>query len=145
MKYYSESGLPIFYGTKFSAGLDLPFYDPEIEEITVLPGERVKLATGIHAEIPEGTYGKIDPRSSTSKRLLTVLCSTIDCDYRGNIHIVMCNVGKEPQTIKRGEYLAQMVIIPYVKVSVQVAESKDALSDTERGVKGFGSTTKTRV
>lgn len=144
MNYYSESGLGIFYGTEDSAGLDLPYYDPEVNMIMVEPGERVKLPTGIYCEIPKGNYGEIDSRSSTSKMKLIPACRTIDSDYRGNIHVVFINVGKDPVVIKRGDYLAQMIIKPYTKVEPNRVGTRDELSDTVRADNGFGHTTDKR-
>lgn len=135
MRYKSDSEYEIRYGTEDSAGIDLPFYDPEVEEVTIHPGERVSLKTGIYMEFPEGTYGEIDSRSGTSKLLLLPLCRTIDGDYRGNIRTVVVNVGREPVTVRRGQYLFQIVIKPYVKVTPVLSE---VLSDTVRGDNGFG-------
>jgi dUTP pyrophosphatase len=145
MKYYSHSGLEIFYGTDDSAGIDLPYYDPEVSMIIVEPGDRVALPTGIHMKIPDGNYGEIDTRSSTSKRLLVPLCRTIDSDYVGNIHVVLANVGTKPQVIKRGDYLAQIIVKPYTKVKPHQVDSKEELGTTPRGESGFGSTGNTSI
>jgi dUTP pyrophosphatase len=144
MNYYSESGLEIFYGTEDSAGLDLPYYDSEVSMVIIEPGERAKLPTGIYCEIPEGNYGEIDTRSSTSKLKLIPACRTLDADYRGNIHIVLINVGKDPVVVKRGDYLAQMIVKPYTKVSPNRVSSREELSKTDRGTNGFGHTTDKR-
>lgn len=141
MKYYSESGLEIFYGTEHSAGLDLPFYDKNEIRVIINPGQRAKLPTGVHVEIPAGYYGKVDSRSSTSKLGLVLMCSTIDADYRGNIHLVFTNVSNEPVVLDRGVYLAQLIILPYLKVQPVKIDNLSDLSNTERGNKGFGSTT----
>lgn len=141
MKYYSESGLEIFYGTEHSAGLDLPYYDPNVEKVVIEPGQVVKLPTGMKIEIPEGCYGKVDSRSSTSKLKLALMCSTVDCDYRGNIHLVFANVGIEAVVITRGQYLAQIIILPYVKVVPEMIFDASKLSTTDRGSNGFGHTT----
>lgn len=144
IKYYSEGGYPIFHGTEHSAGIDLPYYDPIREIVVINPFQRVKLPTGIHMEIPEGYYGEIDSRSSTSKLLLLPLCRTIDSDYRGNIHVVVVNLGEKPVVISRGQYLFQMIIKPYLKISPNKVESQEDLSKTLRGVNGFGHTTEKR-
>jgi dUTP pyrophosphatase len=112
--------------------------------LIIEPGERVKLPTGIYCEIPKGNYGEIDTRSSTSKLLLLPLCRTIDSDYRGNIHVVLTNVGKDPQVVKRGDYLAQMIVKPYTKVKPNKVGSREELSSTERAENGFGHTTEKR-
>ena len=141
MKYYSESGLEIFYGTEHSAGLDLPYYDPNVEKVVIEPGERAKLSTGVYLEIPENHVGIMDNRSSTSKLKLDLLCRIIDCDFRGNIHIVYINNGSEKVVVNRGDYLAQIVIVPYTKMSLEMVDSPDMLSKTNRGSNGFGHTT----
>lgn len=137
MNYTSESEFGISYATENSAGLDLPFYDPEVEEVVAKPGERVSLKTGIAIEFPEGTYGEIDSRSSTSKLLLLPLCRTIDGDYRGNIRTVFVNTGTEDVVIKRGDYLFQIIIKPYESV-LPFRVSPGQLTETVRGDKGFG-------
>lgn len=130
----------LFYGTPYAAGIDLPFYDPEVEEVTIQPGQRIMLKTGVYMEMPETVFGFIDSRSSTSKLLLDLLCRTIDPDYRGNIRTVVTNVGSEPVTVKRGEYLFQLLILPRIKGRLQSVDSVDQLTATDRGAEGFGST-----
>lgn len=145
MKYYSQSGLEVVYGTPHSAGLDLPYYDTENEEIWIHPGDRAKLPTGVHCEIPEGHYGEIATRSSTSKRKLIPLCHVIDSDFRGNIHMMLTNVGTEPVLVKRGEYICQLIVKKYEKVTPCAVDSVEYLSNTDRGENGFGSTGNTEV
>lgn len=138
--YHTESGMPISFGTEHSAGLDLPYYDPDAESITLQPGDRALLPTGISCEIPEGYFGLLDSRSSTSKKKLDLLCRIIDADYRGVIHLSVINHNDTPVTIERGDYMFQMVITPYLKVHPAKVMDKSLLSATERGSKGFGST-----
>lgn len=140
MNYYSESNYEIFHGTEDGAGLDLPFYDKDIEEVTLMPGQRTMLKTGIYLEIPQGYYGELDSRSSTSKLNLLLMCRTIDADYRGNIRLVFINVGTEPITVHRGDYLGQIIIQKYEKMKLTKLKSKKDLSQTVRGVESFGST-----
>lgn len=140
MKYYSESGLEIKYGTEGAAGLDIPFYDPEMESVTIQPGERVALKTGIYCEFPEGYYGHMDSRSSTSKLKIDLLCHTIDGDYIGNIRLPFINNGSEPVTVNRGDYLTQMIITPYRTVYPEMVSSPDQLKPSNRGDRGFGHT-----
>ncbi|MNI21943.1 Deoxyuridine 5'-triphosphate nucleotidohydrolase [compost metagenome] len=131
----------IFHGTPFAAGIDLPFYDPELESYTIQPGERFMAKTGIQVEMPLHLLGLLDSRSSTSKLKLDLLCRTIDCDYRGNIRCVFINDGDEPVTLIRGEYYCQMILLPRVFVTefVSVLDPK-YLESTERGEQGFGHT-----
>lgn len=135
-----ETEPKLFYGTPYAAGIDIPFYDPELEEITIEPGQRVMLKTGIHVEMPSYLFGLIDSRSSTSKLLLDLLCRTIDPDFRGNIRTVVTNLGKEPVTVRRGEYLFQLILLPRVYAKLQSVASVEALTSTERGAQGFGHT-----
>jgi len=103
------------------------------------------LKTGIYVEMPETVLGFLDSRSSTSKLLLDLLCRTIDPDYRGNIRTVVTNVGEAPVTVKRGEYLFQMVILPRIKAVLTPVDSPSDLSETVRGVSGFGSSGNSQV
>jgi len=141
LRYVSKSGLELKYATPGSAGLDLPYWDPMMDKLTIYPGFRAKMPTGVHVEIPEGYVGQIDSRSSTSKLLLQLLCHTVDCDYRGEISLVFANVGKEPVTVKRGEFYAQILIVPVEQVDPQMVDSVEELTQTERGDGSFGSTT----
>ena len=144
MKYYSESGLELRYGTEHSAGLDLPFYDPELESVTLQPGETRLLKTGIHLEMPEGHVGILDTRSSSGKAGIDLMCRIIDNDYRGNIRLMVINHSGEPLTISRGSYIAQIVIIEMGKDrGLDKVSSPSELSETSRGTGGFGSTGKT--
>jgi len=140
LKYFSASGYELKYGTKKSAGLDLPYYDEEKEFISIKPGERVALPTGVYCRFPEGYYGLVDTRSSTSKMKLVLGCRTLDEDYTGHIHVVLINCGHIPVTVKRGEFLAHMIISPYIQPSLNMVSSIEELGETERGANGFGST-----
>ncbi len=144
LKYFSESDIPIVEGTPFSAGLDLPYNSPDKCSKVIYPGQKVTLPTGIHVEIPKGCYGKLDPRSSTSGKYLSMLCHTVDNDYRGEIKMVFVNLGSSPVEVKHGEYLAQIIISPYIRTYPQKVKSLSDLSATDRGSNGFGSTTKQR-
>lgn len=142
--YYSESGYELFYAHDGDAGLDLPIWDDRYgEEITLQPGESKKLRTGVYMKIPEGNYGELDTRSSTSKIKLNLLCRTIDSGYIGNIHLAIINQNSEPVTIKQGQCICQIVIKPYTKVDpVNIPNLEGFLAvtgKTTRGDKGFGS------
>jgi len=126
------------YMTPGSAGMDLL---ADIEADVVLPpGGRQLVATGIAVAIPPGFEGQVRPRSGLALRHgLTLLNSpgTIDADYRGEVQVLLANLGGEPARIRRGDRIAQLVIAPVVWVTWQEA---DALRPTERGAGGFGST-----
>ena len=110
------------------------------ELITIGPHETVKMKTGISFEIPEGYFGAIFARSgiATKRGLRPANCTgVIDSDYRGELIVVLHNDTDQLQFVEPGERIAQLVIIPYLNVSFEVA---DNLNETQRGDKGFGST-----
>ena len=135
----SKHALPS-YSTPLSAGMDV---SANIEErIVVKPGERCLVPTGIHIGLPDGYELQIRPRSGLAlKKGITVLNSpgTIDADYRGEIGVVIINHGNEEFVINDGDRIAQIVVAKYEKVDW---ESVETLSETERGVGGFGHTGK---
>ncbi|MCK4945198.1 MAG: dUTP diphosphatase [Alphaproteobacteria bacterium] len=126
------------YATEHSAGLDL---EAAIDTPIILkPGERTLTPTGIAIALPEGYEAQIRPRSGLSaKNGVTVLNSpgTIDADYRGEIKVILINLGAEPFTIECGMRIAQMVVAPYTRI---LCNAVDKLDETERGSSGFGST-----
>jgi dUTP pyrophosphatase len=128
------------YATLFSAGMDLR---AELDApVTLQPGERTLISTGLFLELPPGYEAQIRPRSGLAfKKGVTVLNSpgTIDADYRGEIGVLLINHGSEAFVIEDGERIAQMVIAPYTRVVWQAVEK---LNETERGEGGFGSTGK---
>jgi dUTP pyrophosphatase len=131
-------GIPA-YATEHSAGMDL--IAAIIGDIVLAPMERVLIPTGFIMALPEGYEAQIRPRSGLSyKHGITVLNTpgTIDADYRGEIKVLLINLGQEPFTITAGMRIAQMVIAPYIKASLQQADI--VVTDTVRGEKGFGST-----
>jgi dUTP pyrophosphatase len=126
------------YATKGSAGLDL--LAAIDEEIQLLPGQRLAIPTGIAIELPEGWEAQVRPRSGLAlKNGITCLNSpgTIDSDYRGEIKAILINHGAEAFVIQRGHKIAQMVIAKHEQAELVEV---DALSDSERGAGGFGST-----
>ncbi len=132
-------GLPLpRYATAHAAGADLV---AALEEPVVLaPGERVAVPTGLVLEIPTGWEGQVRPRSGLALlHGLTVANApgTIDADYRGEVKVLLVNLGNEPVTIARGERIAQLVIAPVARAGFLEAESLEA---TGRGPGGFGST-----
>ena len=126
------------YATELSAGVDL---EAAVEApVTLKPGERQLIPTGLAIALPEGYEAQIRPRSGLAlKNGVTVLNSpgTIDADYRGEIKVILANLGSEPFTVERGMRVAQMVVAAYARVSWNVV---DKLDETARGMGGFGST-----
>ena len=136
-KREAQAALPA-YESSGAAGMDLRAFIQK--EITLSPLERVKVPTGLFMEIPQGFEAQIRPRSGLAfKYGITVLNApgTIDSDYRGEVEVILVNLGKEPFIIKSGDRIAQMVISPVFRAEVSEAEK---LSETGRGAGGFGST-----
>lgn len=120
------------------AGLDIF----SVEEKTIPAGESALIRTGIQMELPKGTEAQIRPRSGlAAKHAVTVLNSpgTIDEGYRGEIQVILINHGKEPFTVEKEMRIAQMVIAPVLKVTL---EQTNDLTDSKRGQGGFGSSGK---
>ncbi len=110
------------------------------EPLTVAPGARLLVPTGLIFEIPIGFEAQIRPRSGLALRYGITLPNapgTIDCDYRGEVQVILANLGSEPFTIQRGDRIAQMVIAPVVRTELHEATE---LSATHRGSGGFGHT-----
>lgn len=120
--------------------MDLRAAVPEDAPITLEPGARVLVPTGLKIALEQGWEAQVRPRSGLAlKHGATCLNTpgTIDSDYRGEVGVILINLGQEPFVIRRGERIAQMVIAPVAKVSVFEAQTLD---DTARGSGGFGST-----
>ncbi len=134
-------GLPLpKYETSGSAGVDLLAALPEGEEIWVAPGERRLVPTGLCIAVPDGYEAQVRPRSGLAlKHGITVLNTpgTVDSDYRGEVGIILANIGREPFRIERGQKLAQMVIASFAQADFELT---DSLDETDRGAGGFGST-----
>jgi dUTP pyrophosphatase len=128
------------YATPGAAGLDLSAAISENEKITLNPGKRALIPTGLQIDLPEGFEAQIRPRSGLAlKHGITLVNTpgTIDADYRGEIGVILVNLGEEPFEITRGLRIAQMVVAPVTRVDwVEV----DVISASERGAGGFGST-----
>ncbi|MBC7136392.1 dUTP diphosphatase [Oceanibaculum nanhaiense] len=126
------------YQTADSAGLDLV---AAVEaEMVLNPGERALVPTGLAIALPSGYEAQIRPRSGLAfKHGMTVLNSpgTVDADYRGEVKVLMINLGQEPFAVKRGERIAQMVVAPVTQIAWQPVADLD---ETARGAGGFGST-----
>jgi len=108
------------------------------EVYPIEPGERILCKTGIIAEIPAGYWGHIIDRSGLALKVgLHIMAGVIDETYRGELGIVIVNLGKKPYEIKKGDRIAQMVIMPYTNVAIRYVK-EDHLSQTDRKAKGFG-------
>jgi len=126
------------YATEHAAGMDL--CAACTNDITLQPGQRTLIPTGLSIALPEGYEAQVRPRSGLAlKHGITVLNSpgTIDADYRGEVQIILANLGTESFTVTRGMRIAQMVVAKYKRVEWQQMEE---LSSTARGAGGFGST-----
>lgn len=134
-------GLPLpSYATEGAAGLDLIAAVPEGEPVVLRPGERAAIPTGLVIALPEGHEGQVRARSGRALREgLAVLNApgTVDADYRGEVKVLLVNLGQTDVTIARGERVAQLVVAPITRVRVTEASE---LGATERGGGGFGST-----
>lgn len=126
------------YATPSAAGMDL--LAALAEPVTLAPGERRLVPSGIALALPEGFEAQVRPRSGLALRHgVTVLNSpgTIDADYRGEVGVLLVNLGEAPFTVARGDRIAQMVVAPVARASW--SETAD-LPESERGAGGFGST-----
>ena len=126
------------YQTDDAAGMDL--YAAIEAPITLDPGDKTMVATGLAVALPSGYEAQVRPRSGlAAKHGVTVLNSpgTIDADYRGEVKVILINHGREPFVITRGERIAQMLVAPVTRAILDVV---DDLPETVRGAGGFGST-----
>ncbi len=134
-------GLPLpEYQTPGAAGFDLLAAIGANTTVTILPGARALIPTGLIFELPKKMEAQVRPRSGLAiKHGVTVLNSpgTIDSDYRGEVAVILINLGKEPFVVARGERIAQVIVAPVERVKLR--EDKK-LSKTKRGAGGFGST-----
>lgn len=124
------------YATPASAGVDLRASDGCV----IPPGGRALVPTGLRIALPEGYEAQVRPRSGLALRHGVTLPNspgTIDADYRGEIGVILMNLGQEPFIVEPGDRIAQMVVAPVARVAWSEAEELDA---TERGEGGFGST-----
>jgi len=128
------------YATAGAAGLDL---SAALEApLTLAPGARAAVPTGLSIALPPGHEGQVRPRSGlASKHGVTVVNApgTIDEDYRGEVRVLLVNLGSEPYMIQSGDRIAQLVVAPVTHVVVLAVAQLDELGTTERGSGGFGS------
>ena len=128
------------YETAGAAGMDLRAAVPEDRPLLILPGKRALVPTGLILEIPEGFEGQIRPRSGLAfKHGITCLNTpgTIDSDYRGEVKVLLVNLGDEDFAVTRGMRIAQIIFAPVTRASI---EERSLAGSTERGAGGFGST-----
>jgi len=128
------------YATADAAGMDVCAAVPEEQPMTLAPGERAAIPTGLAFAIPQGFECQVRPRSGLAlKHGISVLNApgTIDADYRGEVQVILINLGTEPFTVTRGMRIAQLVFAPVTRVAMQQVA---ALDTTARGEGGFGST-----
>lgn len=134
-------GLPLpAYESAGAAGMDLRAAIADDRSILILPGRRALVPTGLVLEIPQGMEGQIRPRSGLAlKHGITCLNTpgTIDSDYRGEVSVLLVNLGDEDFSVTRGMRVAQIVFAPVVQVA---SEERALAGDTSRGSGGFGST-----
>ena len=128
------------YQSELAAGIDLVAAVPSDAPVTIAPGERAAIPTGIAVALPAGVEGQIRPRSGLALRHgITVLNSpgTVDADYRGEVQVILVNLGAEPFAVERGARIAQLIVTAVLHASICEVASLD---ETSRGVGGFGST-----
>lgn len=128
------------YETAGAAGMDLRAAVPEDRPLILLPGRRAAVPTGLVLEIPQGFEGQVRPRSGLALRHgITCLNTpgTVDSDYRGEVKVILVNLGDEDFAVERGMRIAQLVLAPVSHLDV---EEREAASETARGAGGFGST-----
>jgi dUTP pyrophosphatase len=124
------------YETAGSAGMDLRADEP----FALAPGERRLVPTGVAVEIPHGHEGQVRPRSGLAVRHGVALVNapgTVDSDYRGEVKVLLVNLGQEPVAFARGDRIAQLVIAPFARAELELVED---LAESGRGAGGFGST-----
>ena len=136
-----SEGLPLpAYETPGAAGMDLRAAVPDDADVVIRPGAREMVPTGLCIAVPEGYEAQVRPRSGLAARQ-GVTClntpGTIDSDYRGEVKVILINLGEENLIVRRGDRIAQMVICPVVQANWVETQTLD---ETRRGSGGFGST-----
>jgi dUTP pyrophosphatase len=135
------AGLPLpHYATADAAGADLHAALAESAPVTLAPGARAAIPTGLAFAIPAGFEGQVRPRSGLARRHGVTVANapgTIDADYRGEVEVLLINLGEAPFTVSRGDRIAQLVIAPVTRAAFESVEHHE---ETARGTGGFGST-----
>jgi dUTP pyrophosphatase len=143
MRLPHGASLPLpAYQSADAAGLDLMAAVPADAPVTIAPGGRAQIPTGIAIALLRGFEGQVRPRSGLASRHgVTVLNTpgTVDADYRGEVQVILVNLGSESFAVERGQRIAQLVIAPVFHAQLSEAQK---LGKTARGAKGFGSTGK---
>ena len=138
------AGLPLpNYQSAGAAGLDLLAAVPEAAPLEIAPGGRAVVPTGIAIALPQGSEGQIRPRSGLAARHgVTVLNApgTVDADYRGEVQVILVNLGAAPFTVSRGMRIAQLVVAPVLQVDLVEAQNLEATARAEGGLGSTGST-----
>lgn len=140
------------YKNEKAQALDIEFSAPRdgdagydlysIGDYMLKPMERVLVETGLHLEIPAGHVGLVKDRSSVASAGLHTMAGVIDASYRGELKILIINLSGDDYTISVGQKIAQMVVLPIYAHAVEMVDTLEELTDSERGVGGFGSTGK---
>ena len=121
-------------GFPTDAGLDLYSREEQI----ILPGGNAVFDTGVHVELPHGTFGKLESKSGLHHNYnIVCLGGVVDESYRGSIRVKLTNAGDKPYMVRKGQKIVQMIIQPYLAPELEVVTE---LSETDRGSNGFGST-----
>jgi dUTP pyrophosphatase len=141
--WFVREKLAVFpsYASDGAAGLDL--HAALEEELRIEPGERSAVPTGLALAIPPGYEGQVRPRSGLAKNHGVTVANapgTVDSDYRGEVQVLLVNLGREAYTVRPRDRIAQLVIAPVTRVCVQQLEDAEELGETTRGAGGFGST-----
>lgn len=142
VKVNENAKLPV-YATEEAAGMDLS--NTLEKPLTLKPGERAKVPTGLIMVLPKGYEGQVRPRSGLAAKYgitLTNCIGTVDSDYRGEMCCLMINLGQEDYTIQPGDRIAQLVISPVIQTATSFIDKVPEERETERGSGGFGSTGK---
>ena len=137
LPHFGDLPLPA-YESPGAAGMDIAAAIDS--DIVIAPGERIAVPTGLAMAVPAGHEIQVRPRSGLALRHGVTVANapgTIDSDYRGEVMVLLINLGDDPFTITRGMRVAQMVVAPVIQASIAVARSLDT---TDRGEGGFGST-----
>ena len=132
-KLHTDATLPVYaHGPKEDAGMDLC----AVERVVLSPGAAQAVPTGIAIELPSGCEAQVRPRSGMAlKHSVTVNFGTIDPGYRGELRVILLNLGRDPYTVHAGDRIAQMIVARYEAVEWVEGE----LADSARGTGGFGS------
>ena len=127
-------------GSKLSAGWDLYACVDGDGELTISNGSRRLIPTYLSFEIPDGTYGRVAPRSGLACKGIDIGAGVIDADYRGHVKVLVINNSGDSYTIRTGDKIAQLILEELREVNNLKEVSEEELTDTERGSGGFGST-----